>query len=507
MIDPNTFFNKRFVSGGSFGANGRKILLKSETAYKDDEEAQWRLEWCIPDVSTYDGTYITISRGSQEVQQYPVPDGTTSLRFLPKELKFAIATDFNAHTAVEEKPVQQPQTEIVIQSESVYGTDIALIHVQNLALHFEGQSEMWVVRVNGVQKGNYSSLQKAESQYEYSVGYYSGVKDSGPNIEYNGYTIDYEIYTYNDGTSSGTDEIRILDSSGKIVKTFLNGDEVKVGSAHSTTQLLGIISMDINADTDILKQYIDFLIDPSMYDEWDEDYVSVGEKEVKSWGWYATDTSNPHNPFSTIELNEVYTIANTDGRILGIIDDDLWPVESGSVHLVVKEGWRVRLKMMTQYRDFFKDNLIDVEGFAVEHTQYNLASAEAGNQKTNYDDTDKITFDLFGGDELHVDIDDRVESIERFNIYRGGKTMVKGAPRKINDETFLAIITVEKVDEDFVKPSGPSGETVYDDVVVEGDKVEEDEAKVSPFGLFIIAIGIMAIGGIMWYVLKDGEGE
>jgi len=336
------------------------------------------------------------------------------------------------------------------------------------------------------------------------------VKDSGTSLEYKGYTIDYEIYTYNDGTSYGNDEIRIIDSSGKIVKTFLNGDEVKVGSAHSTTQVLGIISMDIHSDTDILKQYIDFLIDPTMNDEWDDDYVSEGNKEVNSWAWYAktVPTSNPHNPFSTIELNEVYTIANTEGRILGIVDDDLWPVESGSVLLVVKEGWRVRLKMMTQYRDYFKDNIVDINEFSVEHTQYKLVDAQAGNQKSNYDDTDKMTFDLYGGDELHIDIDDRVENIERFNIYRNGKTVVKGAPVKINDETFLAIITTEKLSEGTPNPSGPSGDTVYDpEPNGGGDEESSSEGSMSPFGLFIVVVGIIAIGGIMWYVLKDGEGE
>ena len=508
MIEDATFFNKRFVSGGSFGPNGRKILLKSETAYNDGEESQWRLEWCIPDTSTYNGTYITITRGTTEFERFIVPNGITSLRSLPMETKEAIAISWNGFISVKEKPVRLKQTETVIESRNVFGTQLTLIHVQNLALQFEGQNEMWVVSVNGSVGGNYSTLQQAETRFQYLAGYHSNVNDGGVEFEYKGYTVEFKIYTYKDGTPAGEpyiNEIRIVDSSGKIVKTFLNGDEVKVGSAHSTTQLLGVISMDINSDTDILKQYIDFLINPTMNDEWDDDYVSAGEKEVMSWAWYAktVPTSSPHNPFSTIELNEVYTIANTEGRILGIVDDDLWPVESGSVHLVVKEGWRVRLKMMTQYRDYFQDNIIDINEFSVEHTQYNLADAQAGNQKSNYVDTDKMTFDLYGGDELHIDIDDRVENIERFNIYRNGKTVVKGAPIKINDETFLAIITTEKLSEGEGDGEG-DGEGEDEG---EGDGEGEDESSMSPFGLFIVVIGIIAIGGIMWYVLKDGGNE
>ena len=156
---------------------------------------------------------------------------------------------------------------------------------------------------------------------------------------------------------------------------------------------------------------------------------------------------------------------------------------------------------MTQRSNYFKDNITNMDSI-ITHTQYekdlvgSFTSFDGDN--FNYVDTDQITFDMFGGDTLQVDIDDEYSETLTFSITSSGQQIVGGAPPKIDDETFLAIIEVEK---DALQPSNNGGGS-QGPPDTNGD--DTDTSKGVGNGIAIVVVSILIIG-ILWMVLRDGE--
>ena len=441
----------------------------------DADGDYWKLNWNVPDTSTYEGATITIENGNSRMTLFEYPtNGITQINKLPQETKEQIVQDFNAQVALtpEEKeeqveeyfePMQPSST--VVREETSYGITITMTQELNSLDIISGDDRLFYsIKTTGFEAPEKNvdlivqTQEEAETAFDYQLRRTQVFNDNTTNETFEGVNIERRSLERRDGTLKEGSKVE-YNLSGTFDKQFLAGDEVSYSYSRyvqdggdeqgmlNESQDFGIITGDASLDIPILQSYISYRLNPLE----DDDYaLKSGLLEVHTWGWYAGEGRNSfENPFESMTLENVYTIENTEGRILGLSDDDFAlsndNLESGVVKLKIKDGFRVRFRLMTQYRDYFIDNIPNLDTFAISHEQYNLADAQASNQETNYADTDKMTFDMLGGDTIEVDVDDNNSEVSRFQIIIGGDSIVGGAPIKLNDETFLAIIEVEKV--------------------------------------------------------------
>lgn len=494
-IDVGIFKNNPRVSSPLRG--GGKLF----TIVRDGDYAMY---WEVPDTSTYAGAEITITRGAkrEELYRYSTEDNT-QLRNLPSGLKERIVSDFNtlAYAPSEEVEDAVQNLETVVRTDEVFGTTITMIQVTNSLDIRAGEDRMFYM-VRSTLDGGYSSgpiqtQEEAEEAFDYQVRRASKQTDSGTTSDYRGVAIDFDNFAYNDGTV-GTTEPSVHIRGEGIDEVFTIGSEVRLIDEYGT-QDFGIITGDESLDIPTLHAYIDARLDGR------EDPAgplgNITDLPIMSWGFYNDNHEDPLNPFKSMKLTNGYTIANTDGRILGLEDDDFIAggIESGAVKLVVKDGYRVRLRLMTQDRNYWTDMIPNWESESISHTTYNLADGAVFGQGADYENTDKLTIDLFGGDSVEIDIDNRVSWSENFNIRRKGQTIVKGAPKNINDETFLAVIEVERFLEDSQNGDGGGNG--------QGGQDGQDGQDGVSRNFIAIAIGGALLLYVMYMLLAKGGDE
>ena len=500
-------FNQRLVSSTPLVGGGKAYALASETEIGGSGQ-MWILNFNVPNNSQNNPDYgngeIVIVKGKSSNAPYYTysTEGEVRLRNLPDGLKQRIVDDFNTLAGVEEvRPEDNVEwnKQSVVKTEEAYGHTVTLTKIENYSpLQTTSDIGKTIYQVSGTQDGvgisMYSTLAEAETRFQYLIGWASRATDQGSITVYNGITIDFDTNQMDDGSSTGVNSVAIYGDNFPR-EEFVLGDEVKYIDVYGRRDF-GVISGAELPDTLILQAYIDERLserdDPTPF-------ILSGLIEVMSFGWYNNflNKNSDHNPFSKVDLDTIFTLSNTEGRILALTDSDVWGYDSGAVFFTVKEGYRVRFKLMTQKRDYFKESIADMN-MVVSHTQYDIGDKNwSRGDNLDYTNTDKITFDMYGGDSMQIDIDETHDSVATFSITSNGVQLVKGSPEDIDDETFLAIIEVEK---DVVKPEG-SGNGLPVDLL--GDESEtEEESKYGSLGLII---GAIAIGIILYVALKNNS--
>tara|TARA_R100000406_G_scaffold85879_1_gene69531 strand:+ start:5486 stop:7006 length:1521 start_codon:yes stop_codon:yes gene_type:complete len=351
---------------------------------------------------------------------------------------------------------------------------------------------------------NFGGLKNFDTLVE-AQAYYDQIKQdimnrrtaSGQDFEYNGYTIRFQETKLYDGTTDleGT-FFKIEGLEPQYESTFKDGDVVEYRGAMGT-ETFGTISLDVQNDLIILKQYLDIIDNPPAIEG--DPVVVSGELPIYSWGWYRDNSpDSPYSPFSTVRLVETYTVAQTDGRIMGVTDSDIWTVPSGAVRLVVKDGYRVILRLLTQEIGYWESHLPNIESDTLNYKTrgwMEISEGEIFNQETNYTDTDLIDIELVGGDSVSIDIDSEVEGIGRFSVISNGKQIVKGAPRSIDNETFL-VITEVFAQGDSQSSDGSSGGG--------GSSGSSDNENQPMTWLPVVIAGVLILG-IMYLVFGGGD--
>lgn len=405
--------------------------------------------------------------------------------------------------AEEGTPVDvKPSVVTTIREETVEGVTVTLQEVTNVppsmnTFYEVKSSDTFVSNKIGTYNGQ--DLALAEESYDDIVNYLTNVKKATSNdYVYR----DYEIRFFTNTDYSGDVQdgyVDILRPVGGVEKLYRDGDTVQYADQFGN-RVFGTISLDEQNDLIILEEYIDAVLDERDDPEPTPDFVASGSLEIYSWGWYRDNSpDNPFSPFTKVEMVNCYTIPNTQGRILGIEDSDIPFVDSGAVHFRVKDGYAVKLRIMTQNKGYLGDNLTELpeSEFTFDSALDALDSEVFGsNQDFDYEDTEQVDVIMTGNDYISIDIDGEVSGIANFRLTSGGVNMVKGAPNNIDDETFLQIIGIEKIVEG-QKPTFEGG-----DVGQNGDS--ETETKMS--WLPIVVAGVLIIG-IMYLVFSNGGDE
>lgn len=336
---------------------------------------------------------------------------------------------------------------------------------------------------------NFSTLSEAQAYYEQiKQDIMMRRVSSTQEFDYSNYKIIYQETSLFDGTFDLSQTFyRIEGLEPQYQSTFSDGDIVEYRGA-TGTEAYGTISLDVQNDLIILKQYLDIIDNPPTIEG-----EIVGVLPIYSWGWYQSNNDNVYCPFETLDITNGYTVAETNGRILGLEDDDnlFGGFQSGLIKLKVKEGYRVQLKIMTQERGFLESNIPNLDSVGMDFETYNLGEAQIFNQATNYVDTEKVKIDLYGGDTLEINIDglDTDPRVKNFYLSQRGEQISAGGGMKINDETFLAVIEVER----------------YEEGSQNGDSGNGGTSK--PMTFLPILIGGVLILGILYLVFAGGGEE
>lgn len=342
---------------------------------------------------------------------------------------------------------------------------------------------------------NFSTLSDAQAYYdEIKQDIMNRREATVEEFDYNGYKIVFTSTMMYDGTLElSQTSYRIEGLESQYQSTFNDGDIVEYRGA-TGTEIFGTISLDVENDLIILKQYLDIIDNPPQ-EVAEENLAPNGTLPIYSWGWYRDNSpESAFSPFSTVRLVETYTVAQTDGRVMGVTDSDIPFVPSGAVRLVIKKDYRVTLRLLTQEIGYWESHIPNIEGDTLNYRTrgwMQIAEGEIFNQETNYTDTDLVDIELVGGDSISIDIDSEVDGIGRFSIVSKGKQIVKGAPRSIDNETFIVITDVFK---------NVQGEGVADD-----EQVTDSESK--PMSWIPLVVGGILVLGILYLVFSGGGEE
>ena len=339
---------------------------------------------------------------------------------------------------------------------------------------------------------SFDTLGEAQAYYdEIKQDIMNRRQGSSQEFQYNSYTIIYQESKMFDGTYDLTQTFyKINGLEPQFQSTFNDGDIVEYRGTTGTVTF-GTISLDVENDLIILKEYLDIIDNPPV----EEAQLPTGELPIYSWGWYRDNSpDNLLSPFSKVRLIETYTVAQTDGRIMGVTDSDIAFVPSGAVRLVVKENYRVVVRILTQEIGYWEDHLPNIDTDTLDYKTrgwMDIAGGQIFNQETNYTDTDYIDVELLGGDAISIDIDSEVEGIGRFSIVSRGKQIVKGAPRSIDNETFLVITEVTAFGSNQDGSSG--GSSSYTD------------SETKPMTWLPVVIGGVLVLGILYLIFAGGD--
>jgi len=500
-------FQKNPVTSSPLRGGGKKFTITSETTNIDGNTHRWFMIWVVPvidGVLNYDTATIQIYMSTQTYYEYDT-EGVTQLKNLPQGLKDRIVSDFNTLTQVTEKPVHEDDREedssTIVRTETVYGTTITMtreVIIGNVRYSINST-------LGGASQRTYISQEDAEEGFEHQVMMASLSTDNGTIVEYRGVTIDFDNLQMGDNSQArGTVKSVALIGGDWDRIEFVEGQEIVYNDGMGIRSF-GTITFDETSDLIILKEYIDARLGVRV----EQDAEVVGLLDVYSWGWYNKQFEGGDarfNPFSKIIMNEVFTLSNTDGRILALKDSDTL-ADSGNLLLRIKEGYRVRIKLMTQELNYFEENIPSLESL-VSNSKFSGESTITYSGTGRYDETDQIVFDMVGGDTIQIDIDSEYSETTNFSITTNGQQIVRASPPTIDNETYIAIIEVEK----FSKESGGGiasdsngsnlGGGSQGSSDTNGD--DTDTSMGVGNGIAIVVVSILIIG-ILWMVLRDGE--
>ena len=442
--------------------------------------------------------HAEIQEGSQV--RYSYEEGDPLPREMPDGLKQRIVDDYNAllGKTEEEKEEEQKETTTTVRTETVRGITITMKRTENTFDMRGGEDATYyqVMSSDGTKSPFLDTQEEAEETFQRYVNNANQNVNVGWTEEYRGVQIKFQDLNHKDGedyinplTGESADVIQL---TGAVVEDYKQGDQVVLIDAYGT-QDFGTITYNKEADLEVLKAYIDAVLDPRPDPRPPvEEVVEVGELPIMSWGYYDS-TEGLLNPFSKVYLENVFTVSGTDGRILVLQDDDFIAqgFESGLARLVVKQGYRVELKVMVQEKGYLEDYLPNTSKYGFE----TYGEADDTDQATNYIDTEKVSIMLNGGDSLDINIDglDIDPKVDNFKIIQNGKVITRGGAPKINRETFLAITYVEKLEE----PQGGGG----------GDGEGGEEVSTSTGNVLALVIGGGLILTILYMILARGDEE
>jgi len=431
----------------------------------------------------------------------------------------------------DESPIERPEPVVTIISEDeVEGVTLTLTEVQNApigsVINPTGYETRYTVtskditligqnvtEYNSVFPRAYTgtSLTDAVASYDEILEYLETVtKAVQETYEYRGYEIRFtSMADFSGDVVEDSGYVEIMDSNSdglNIEKLYRDGDLVFYSDQYGVREF-GNVTLDVQNDLIILEEYIDAAIEPREDPNPPVLGPATGPMDIYSWGWYRDNSPDSlFSPFTQVRLVEAYTIANTQGRILGIEDSDIWGFDSGAVHFRVKDGYAVKVRIMTQELGYLNDNLKELpESSFTFDTVKALAATEIFNQDTNFEDTEKVDVIMTGNDYLSIDIDAEVDGIGNFRLTSNGEQLVKGAPKNIDNETFLQIIGIQKLGDDGVidfetGDVGQEGDNDDDD----DDDDDDKDKKIS--WLPIVIAGVLIIG-IMYLVFSKGGDE
>ncbi len=401
-----------------------------------------------------------------------------------------------------EAEVEETDITTTVREETVGGIIITMTRTEN-SYDLRGGDDKVFYTVSNTSPDSTSAVfdtqEEAEELFDYQLNFYTPRPQTSTayEVEYRGVNIRFQDTNMPDGsdfisetTNQSMDSVFL---TGQVVEEFPIGSEITLRDSYGL-QEFGTITGDEETDLQVLEAYIDERLDPR--EDPRPPQEQYGILPLYSWGWYRDNNEDPNCPFSDVYLENVYTVSETNGRILGLTDDDFIAqgFESGLVKLKVKDGYRVRLKVMTQNRGFLEDNIPNLDDVGMDFETYKITEAKVLGQSTNYTDTEKVKIDLFGGDEIEINIDGISGSpeVKKFYITQNGNQITSGGGATINDETFLAVIEVERFAPS--QQGGGSGGNGGGDTTFTGNAIP-------------ILIGGALILTILYMVLARGDAE
>lgn len=513
MPATTAIFAKNPVSSSRMRGGGKSYRLFSETP-SDGTNSLYVISWEVPENDgkmDYDAGEIVIDHGSQELYRYST-EGAVQLRTMPAGLKQRIVDDFNSVAYRKEEEITPEEkgemTRTVIKTESKYGKTVQLIYVQNSldirardmgGNYYTVSSDSYGTTTK--EYGMFATEGEAQSTFDHQIRGAVVVSDKGSRYDYNGVAVDYDDLKHVDGSDHATmvDIVSLTGEGFQYREEYVAGSELKIIDQWGRRDF-GTLTLNVETDKPMIEAYIDAKQAGPRTE--DPDYVpptvANGLQTIHSWGWYETNKDSMYNPFEKIELVDAYTISNTNGRILGLDDDDIWPIESGAIHLQIKENFRVRMTIMTQDQSYFNDMIMGLDQVALSIEEYDLMQGAVLGQGADYENTSKVQLDLFAGDKISVDIDGNVAGIANFRITHRGEQIVKGAPRNINDEFFMRIDEIE------YQASGDTGGGGSGGGGGGSGGGGSSSKPMNPIGIFL---GVLAIGVILFVALRPKQRE
>jgi hypothetical protein len=403
-----------------------------------------------------------------------------------------------------EEEVEETDITSTVREQTVGGITITMTRTENSYDMRAGDDRVFYTVSNtspGSSSAVFDTQEEAEERFDYQVSFFTPRPQTSTvyEAEYRGVNIRFQDTNMPDGTDYISEITnQSMDSvflTGAITEELPIGSEVSFRDGYGV-QEFGVLTGDEEADMTILEAYIDARLDPRPDPNTPKE--EYGLLPVYSWGWYRDNNDSPNCPFSKTYFENVFTVSETNGRILALRDDDFIAqgFESGMVNIKVKDGYRVRLKVMTQNRGYLSDNIPNLETVGMDFETYNISEAQVFGQASNYTDTEKVKIDLFGGDELQISIDGD-SRVKTFYITQNGERITTGGGQTINDETFLAVIEVER----FAPQNGGGGGNGGGGNGGGGDTDSE------PMTWLPIVLGSVLILGVLYMVFSVGGEE
>ncbi len=400
-------------------------------------------------------------------------------------------------------------TTTLISTETSEGLTYTIEEVENA---FGSTGTIWLLKIDGfsdrsVAPREFDSLAAAQAEQQRLQDYYNTDYAEQDQYTHNDVVITVNRLYENDRNTATPYETNYglmgNDNSTFQPEYYTVGDEITYKD-----QSFGTLTGNVSTDLEILYAYIDAKTAPVDVDPGDfGDYT--GPFTVLSWGWYANEENrnDDRNPFSEFYFGNVYTVSNTDGRILQLVDDDMIAggYESGYIKFTVKPDYRVKLKLMSQNAAYFRDNIPNVEDLSIEFEALDAGDVLVFQPELDYANTEKMTINLYGGDSVEVDVDNITNDpkVKPFSIVMNGNQIVRGAPTKVNDEFFMAIIEVEKLAPGESPESGNSPSPGLPSSGGDQSSTEDDNGKTSMIGGLLI---VAAVGFILFLLLRSNAG-
>jgi hypothetical protein len=195
------------------------------------------------------------------------------------------------------------------------------------------------------------------------------------------------------------------------------------GSSTSGSSTSGSTSDSTNEDSDV--NYVDEWIDPPIYNS-NSDFKRFMNGEVDEL----------HNPFSLHKLMGWYSWIN-DSKVE--LKDSDGNTTSGGIDLQIAQGYKVKLKITTNNRNYFK-NGVYVNGDTGRSSAKNYVKNDLNG--TAGDELIEVWF--YPNDRLEVDIDGEHSGAYTFGMkMKGGTEWIRSKGGTVDDEVFVQMTDIK----------------------------------------------------------------